>query len=695
MRHLNGRKLLGSLLITAGLFLVLLVSCLHDSFSDRIGVQPSVMMPLAHGSLSLGNLLLTEGSSFTGDPDSTLRLVLSSDSLIAVSLHEILDLPVPDTVSRVFGMGPVKLKDFSTTSSISLHEIAGRIKEPEASLVPGLPGENALFPAIPEQAIGDLPAGKIQQFEYALFTSGEIGLTARNDLPVPVSMEVRLLNQQGRQEIARFGFQEIQPGASATLTSDLQDKFLRQDLVYEIISFSTASASGVTIDLSRAIELEINAYDLYVIRGKARLEKILLDTGRDALVLNFANDVELQELVMQKGLFNYLIVNSSRGLTLEVVINTITKEGEKLRYNIKPDGRGGYFTGNHVMSDVDVDVSKDVRIDMDYFLYAGSDDSEMTEFDLSGEIFEFDLWFSDFQVGYASGYLGSGELRPKTGHLEFGLDFFRNISGDLLLSKPLLRLYYENSGGIPSELLLNMTAVSADSIRQVNLFDEDRRAFPIVMPAEPYTSVSDEILITHESSNISEFLRLTPPLVRTDVSVLMNPLGRKGGITNFITSESRAYMGVEFELPLDMRFTDLILTDTIAFVIDPVNYDLFEEVFLNLQITNSLPGSASVSLALYDSLSGLVLHNFGEIMLLGSAGVGSRGEVIPDTAVTTETEIDIPKEVIDHLRLSSHFIISSRMNSGRYHAVQVPVRFRTVDQLDFRIRLRARLNVGN
>jgi hypothetical protein len=176
---------------------------------------------------------------------------------------------------------------------------------------------------------------------------------------------------------------------------------------------------------------------------------------------------------------------------------------------------------------------------------------------------------------------------------------------------------------------------------------------------------------------------------------MMNPRGRNGGMDNFITSESRAYLGIEFELPLDMRFTDLILTDTIPFVIDPANYDLFEEVFLNLQITNSLPGGASVSLALYDSLSGLVVHNFGEILLMGSAGVGSGGEVIPGSSVTTETEIDIPNEVIDHMRISSHFIISSRLNSGRDQVMQVPVRFRTVDQLDFRIRLRARLNVGN
>jgi hypothetical protein len=684
------------LLFFAVVIFLPVASCLDDRFSGRIRIYPSVMMPLAHGKLTLGNLLLTEGSGFSRDPDNTIRLVLRADSIISVSIDEILDLPLPDTISRSFNTGQVRLEDFSTTSLISLYEIAGRIDEPEGSFILGSAGNMVLFPEVPPQDIGDFPAEKIGRLDYAWFSSGKMELTVRNNLPVPVSMQVRLLNVFSRSEVASFDFRDIEPGAAATLVSGLEGRLVRQSVTSEITFFSTgASSKEVYIDTGQSIELDFTASELSAIRGRALLEKTLLDQGSDAMVLHFANDVELQELIMKSGILNYRVDNGSGGMNLEVVFNSISKDGEKCRFTILPDGKGGYLTGDHTLSDVDFDLGEGVRIFMEYSLFAGSDNNEMTEFDLSGESFEFDLWFSHFQIGYAGGYFGSGELRPGLDYIDFHIDFFRNITGDLLLSDPSLKLFYENSGGVPSELLLNMSAATDDGTRQVRLFNEDRRVFPIIHPEESYTSVYDEIIINGESSNLVELLRLTPPSVKVDASVLMNPRGRAGGTDNFMTSDSRAYMGMEFEFPLDLQFTDLILTDTVASGIDHDDFNMIGEVFLNLQITNSLPGSASIKLDLYDSLTGQVLHTFDEILMLESAAVDAGGGVIEGTAVRTETEIEIPDEVLDKLRHSSHFIISVRLNSGKYQTAQVPVRFRTVDKLDFRIRMRAGLIVNN
>ena len=684
------------LLIVVAIFLPV-ASCLDDRFSDKIRIRPSVMMPLAHGKLTLGNLLLAEGSGFSRDPDNTIRLVLRADSIFSVSFNEILDLPLPDTISRSYSTGQVRLEDFSTASVISLYEIAARIDEPEGSFILGSAGNMVLFPQVPPQDIGDLSAEKIGRLDYALFSSGKMELTVRNNLPVPVSMRVRLLNESSRSEIAAFEFRDIEPGAASALVSGLEGKLVRQSVISEITHFSTgASSAEALIDTGQSIELDFNASGLSVIRGRALLEKTLLGHGSGEMFLHFASDVELQELIMKNGTLNYRVDNGSGGLSLEVLFRNLSKDGEKCRFSIETDGNGGSLPGDHNLSDVDFELDDDdVRISMDYSLYAGSDNDEMTEFDLSDGNFEFELWFSRFRIGYAGGYLGSSEWRPALDYIDVHLDFFKNVSGDLLLSDPSLKLFYENSGGVPSELLLNMTAKTGDGRRQVSLFDEDRRVFPIIHPEGSHASVYDEIIINGESSNIVELLRLTPPRVKVYSSVLMNPRGREGGDDNFITSDSRAHMGMEFEFPLDLQFADLILADTVAKGIGPDDYNRIEEAFLNLQITNSLPGSASINLGLYDSLTGQLLHTFDEILMLESAAVDAGGEVIEGTDVSTETEIEIPNEMLYKLKQSSHFIISVRLNSGKYQTGQVPVRFRTVDKLDFKIRLRAGLIVDN
>lgn len=219
---------LNKLLPLALLVLFLTVtSCKDEKFSDWVRIHPSVMMPLAHGQLTLGNLLLSEGSGFSPDSDNTIRLVLRTDSILSVSLNETLDLPLPDTISRSFSTRPVRLENFTTTSRISLNEIAGRIDEAEGTFIRESAGKKVLFPEIPSQDIGGFHAEKIEMLEYAEFSSGRVELTVRNNFPVRVSMQIRLVNETSRTEVARMEFRDIEPGASATRRSSLEKKAVK------------------------------------------------------------------------------------------------------------------------------------------------------------------------------------------------------------------------------------------------------------------------------------------------------------------------------------------------------------------------------------------------------------------------------------------------------------------------------------
>ncbi len=52
-------------------------SCVKDSFdfdrfSDRISYRPSIVIPLTHGSLTLGNLIESYDTDFIFDPDNSI-----------------------------------------------------------------------------------------------------------------------------------------------------------------------------------------------------------------------------------------------------------------------------------------------------------------------------------------------------------------------------------------------------------------------------------------------------------------------------------------------------------------------------------------------------------------------------------------------------------------------------------------------
>ena len=680
------------------ILILLLASCIKDNLdfdilSDRISYNPTLLLPLAHGNLTLGNLLEHDDSTVFFDADNTITLVFREDSVFSVTLNEMLELPLPDPIFRTFRTDPVRLDDFSTLTSISLGDIAGRINEPEASVIQNAEGNTAVFPQVPRQDPGGMATAVLENLEYVLFASGELEMTARNNLPVEVNMEIRLLNEPAGTEAGRFVYENLGPGESATIGSPLEGVTVTQNLTIEVLGFSTSSSSNeVLIDLSDDIELEINSNDLVVIKGKAMIAKTMLDTAGDAMVLNFEEDVELEELNIKEGVVHYAVDNVSGGLTMDVALTNVTRDGNTCGFEIISDGAGGRTEGAYKLLDADIGLDDRVRLVMEYTLYVGSDSNEMVEFDLSGESADLDIWFSDFMIGHTSGYLGQGEFDLEIEDFMIDHDLFNKISGDFRLTSPLIRIFYENSGGIPSELSLNMTARSADRTRQANLFDEERKKFTIGYPDEPFGSFSGEYLIESGSSNIIGFASLPPSVFRVNASVLMNPQG-PGGAANFITSESSALMGMEFELPLDMQLNSLVLTDTMSIGAYQDEIDMIENLYMHMLVTNAFPSGASVSMSLFDSLANSVLYTFEEIAVMDAAGVDDRGGVIGGSETVTESEVEIPENVAALLKQATHIIIMARFISSQSNGSNLPVKFMTTDRLDFRIRLKAGLSI--
>ncbi|MFP4366946.1 MAG: hypothetical protein ACLFQA_07625 [Bacteroidales bacterium] len=683
------------------IIILVTASCVKDNFdfekfSDRTAYRPSFVLPLAQGNLTLGNLLEPDDSLIFFDPDNSIRLMIREDSVFSVTVDDILEIPLPDPLSKSFILDPVELDDFTSVTSISLNELASRMSEPEASYIQGSAGSTVIFPEVPAQYIGDISASAIEDIEYAYFTAGDLELTATNNLPVTVSMEVSLVNEVSGIEVGRFLFENVDPQQPLTRTTSLAGKMVTQNLSARVLSFSTSSSdSEVYIDLADEIEMNIHAVNMLVDRGKVRLGKTLIGSAESLTDLHFDQNVQLEELTMKEGDINYTLDNFTGGVTLEVLLANVNNDAGLFDFEIVPDGSGGETAGVLELANAEFDFSEYTnQINISYSLYAGSENSEMIEFDLTPGVLNLDMWFSNFAVGYASGYFGQNDYVMDVEDFNLDFELFDKISGDFRLTNPSVKLFYENGAGVPVNLDFNMNAESSDGGEQVRLFDEEKRGFSIDYPSEPFTTTSGEILINRESSNIVDLIALPPSLIGVNASVSINPDGQTA-TPNFITSESSALIGMEFELPLEMQLTDLGLTDTIEIDIEPDEIDMIESLLLTLQVTNAFPLGASVDLSLYDSISGQVLHTFGEMILMEAAAVDSEGLVTGGSEVVSEAVVEITGNVIDHLKQANQVIVSARFNTGENNGQQVPVKFRTTDRLDFRIRLKATLDAGN
>ena len=682
------------------MMLVAAGSCVRDNFdfdrfSDRISYRPSVVIPLAHGSLTLGNLLESYDTVFVFDPDNSIRLVIREDTLLSFTHEDILKFAVPEPVSGQFPLGPLALAPIISSSAISLGELVGpgRMDDPEASLISGSAGSMSLFPPVSSQEMGSFHAGQVADFEFARFTAGDMIMSVTNNLPVGVSMDIQLVNNDpDRSQVGVFSFGNIGPGQTVSRPAPLSGIMVHKDMSFEVSAFSSpgSGTQQVLIDLDDDLVIEITSENLLADTGKARVPPSVIGTGRDFINMNFADDHRIDELNLESGTVRYMVDNSSGGIMLSVEMVNVTTSDAPFGFTVVTNGAGGMAEGEEHFSDAAVDLSvSENGLMINYTLMAGSD-SGMTDFDVTPGVIGFSMDLSSFTIGYASGFFGIREVITRK---QFNIDYdiFDRLTGDFRFTSPSIRFLYENSLGIPFYLDFDLEGRSSDGTEQVMLPGEGYPGFDIGPAEVPFSSTSGEILLGRDARGVIEFVSLPPSGVTFESFTVRNPQGDTG-TPNFITSGSLLKMDMEIDVPLEMELTDLLLADTIG--INFATEDI-ESLFLDMEAANGFPLGLSVDLSLYDSVLNAVLHTFEDIVMMKAAPVQENGIVEPGNTSSSVAGIEISGSTVDHLRQAGHIIITARINTGEHDSRQVPVRFQTTDSFDFRIKLRARLNINN
>jgi hypothetical protein len=168
--------------------------------------------------------------------------------------------------------------------------------------------------------------------------------------------------------------------------------------------------------------------------------------------------------------------------------------------------------------------------------------------------------------------------------------------------------------------------------------------------------VSSVFVIDKNNSSLPQLISLPPGQINFSGSAKMNPLGDPSHLrNNYVFGNSRLLGSLEVEMPLEFRFANLQLTDTVDNILVDNELKGFSRMLLKLKIKNGFPLGASVKLTVRDSKKG-TKSSISDATILAPAPVDSNGKANGTT--DTETTIELTQEFLTLARTADQIIFS-------------------------------------
>jgi hypothetical protein len=243
-------------------------------------------------------------------------------------------------------------------------------------------------------------------------------------------------------------------------------------------------------------------------------------------------------------------------------------------------------------------------------------------------------------------------------------DILSNISGDVHIANPILRLNYTNSFLNPVQITFLATGIRAGTTVDLNL-----APFTLSYPADEIEhQVSDVYIIDKNNSALSDLISLLPEKVYFSGSALLDvPVGKSLKDEPVIDSD-HLYGSLEIEVPLDLSLSNFEFADTVDNFLDDAfesdsdfDWDDFELFKVDFKVKNGFPMGVSLTMGLYDSLNMQIISSVDASDILDPAPVDGNGKA-SGTAETT-TSIEFTKEFFSSIKLADKIIFKFTLNT--------------------------------
>ena len=318
------------------IFLGAFYSCVKDKFdlgerfSDEIVWNPQLALPVAHGNLTLADLVAEKEDTIqyiseldlgygVNDDDFVIQLRYAIDTGRSI---DIMRLPIMEPYDTTLYFDPIRLNDFTAPLTISMNTLVQDNFSPldyvayqnyEATAPTNTLQHTAITSTL-YSAMLPFPA-----IEYAVFTEGQMEVTCENNFAVPLMCELVVYTDSAGidVEIATFdysngGTQWISAGDSRSEVFFFDTTYLGPTLRYEYRNVVLGAATNVSVDLSDLLVTNITLTDIYASEGRAIIPAQTIKM--DSLIYVGVRDQDitkkLYNLSIERGLIHYRITST-------------------------------------------------------------------------------------------------------------------------------------------------------------------------------------------------------------------------------------------------------------------------------------------------------------------------------------------------------------------------------------------------
>ena len=151
----------------------------------------------------------------------------------------------------------LSVSDVSEQQDITLGQIA---TDAGLTVINSAHGQNGPFPSINESNVGPYSGGSLGNFTDVTLSAGDLTLTVTNNWPVPMNMDIDLINTSNNAVIFSYNFVNIPAnGGTDSETKSLIGETLPSTLGFLMTTISSPGSgiNFVTIDTSNAITMDI------------------------------------------------------------------------------------------------------------------------------------------------------------------------------------------------------------------------------------------------------------------------------------------------------------------------------------------------------------------------------------------------------------------------------------------------------
>lgn len=310
----------------------------------------------------------------------------------------------------------------------------------------------------------------------------------------------------------------------------------------------------------------------------------------------------------------------------------------------------GYFLETDKQGDSSV-----FRIDYDLALINSGNPVQ------SGDFCEINTNFLDVGFYKLFGFVDPGEVLDEGGDVDIPIYSDVPELAHLKLADPRISILIESSMGVPFMLEMDTVIATAEDGSTETLVFTEGHPFKIPGPTIDHIgeTVSTEIKINNQTSNIQDLLNIAPYSLHYHV---MGGVDLDYTENHFLLDTSRIMVETEFLVPLDFRFTQYTLQDTLEFELGEEGIDttMIREIRLRVGTVNELPLELGLQLYFMDEAHVVLDSVFnGDPVFLPASSVDGEGRLL--SASEKENVISFPPSKLGKLEDVRFIQVEARM----------------------------------